>query len=915
MSEQPLEAPSKDPEPKNTQVVTVAIESHTPMMQQYLRIKAEFPDTLVFYRMGDFYELFFNDAVKAARLLGITLTKRGTSNGEPISMAGVPYHAAEQYLARLLRVGESIAICEQIGDPATSKGPVERKVTRVITPATVTDAQLLSDADDKKLLAVAPKLSPQQAYAEISWLTVASGEIYVARVNQSLLASEIATVAPAEVLLPDNEWGRQLAIDLRNSDSQMSAATQAIVRFEAMESFQQKNTAVDGFSASLELNQGETLAVNAVLNYAIRVTGSSLKHLQPLRRHQASEFIDIDPAARMNLELLAPLRNTGNHQDGASKTSRDDCLLALLDRTTTAAGSRLLRQWITRPPRDAQIARARQQMVSALLASDYESLRKLLKQTIDYERVATRISLRNVRPKELAALRDSQIMVDQIAPIAKQLRKTIGDTGAALTSSGEMIWPAHLQTILVKALLEEPATMVRDGGVFADGFDAELDDLRSVDRDCDSYLAALEAKEKERTGIAGLKVGYNNVHGFFIEISSGQRSAVSALPDDYRRRQTLKNAERYITPELKQFEDKALSAKERALSREKFLYEQLLDQLTVGIQAWQVLGASIAELDVLATFAQRAYTQNWQAPEFSYMPGIEIRRGRHPIVEANVETFVANDCVLNDSQRLVVLTGPNMGGKSTFMRQVAIITLLAHLGSFVPADFCRLGPIDRIFTRIGASDDLAGGRSTFMVEMTEAATILNHATENSLVLMDEIGRGTSTFDGLALAQAIAQRLANHNRCFCLFATHYFEITELPKYAKTAINRHLSATEQRGNIAFLHEVSEGPASKSYGVHVAKLAGLPSAVIKQANQTLERLEAQHAAGDSQFDLFGMATNNAPTGQTQPTGSITISKSATLDRLRDINPDDLNARQALDLVYELAELIKQDADEARS
>jgi DNA mismatch repair protein MutS len=888
-----------------------SLESHTPMMQQYLRIKAEFPDTLVFYRMGDFYELFFSDAVKAARLLGITLTKRGTSNGEPISMAGVPYHAAEQYLARLLRVGESIAIVEQIGDPATSKGPVERKVTRVITPATVTDAQLLSDADDKKLLSVAPKLTPQQAYAELSWLTVASGEIYVARVNQSLLIAEIATVAPAEILLPDNEWGKQFAAELRSGDSQTSGnATQAIVRFEGIESFQQKNPLIDSFSVTLELNQGEILAINAVLNYAIRVTGSTLKHLQALRRHQASEFIDIDPAARTNLELLAPLRSTGNSQDGTGKNSRDDCLLALLDRTTTAAGSRLLRQWITRPPRNAQIARHRQQLVSAILASDFENLRKLLKQTIDYERVATRISLRNVRPKELAALRDSQIIVDQITPIAERIRKSVSDTN---DTSSAMIWPANLQSILSKALLEEPASMVRDGGVFADGYDAELDDLRSVDRDCDSYLAALEAKEKERTGIAGLKVGYNNVHGFFIEISSGQRAAANALPDDYRRRQTLKNAERYITPELKQFEDKALSAKERALSREKFLYETLLDQLTQGIQAWQALGASIAELDVLTTFAQRAHTQNWLAPEFSNVPGIEIRRGRHPIVEANVETFVANDCVLNDTQRLVVLTGPNMGGKSTFMRQVAIITLLAHLGSYVPADFCRLGPIDRIFTRIGASDDLAGGRSTFMVEMTEAATILNHATENSLVLMDEIGRGTSTFDGLALAQAIAQRLANHNRCFCLFATHYFEITELPKYAKTAINRHLSATEQRGNIAFLHEVSEGPASKSYGVHVAKLAGLPSAVIKQANQTLERLEAQQAAGDSQFDLFGAAGTN--TSADQSIQANVGAASATLDRLRSINPDDLNARQALDLVYELADLVKKEADAQRS
>jgi DNA mismatch repair protein MutS len=887
------------------------------MMQQYLRIKAEFPDTLVFYRMGDFYELFFNDAVKASRLLGITLTKRGSSNGEPISMAGVPYHAAEQYLARLLRVGESIAICEQIGDPATSKGPVDRKVTRVVTPATVTDAQLLSDADDKKLLAVAPRQSPTQAYAELCWLTVASGEISIARVSQNLLMAEIVTVAPAELLLPDNEWGKQFAAELRSSDAQAFAGSsgQAIIRFEAIDSFQQANALVGSSAPSLELTQGECFAINAVLNYAIRVTGSGLKHLQAIRRHLPSEFIELDPAARVNLELLAPLRSAGNGIDANSKNIKDDCLLALLDRTTTAAGSRLLRQWITRPPRDAQVALQRQQMVRAILESDFESLRKLLKQTIDYERVATRIALRNVRPKELAALRDSQIIVDQIAPVAERLRKV---SAGLLPVPPPMVWPSHLQAILTKALLEEPATMVRDGGVFADGFDAELDDLRSVDRDCDSYLAALEVKEKERTGIAGLKVGYNNVHGFFIEISSAQRSAAIALPDDYRRRQTLKNAERYITPELKQFEDKALSAKERALSREKFLFENLVDQLTLGIKAWQSLGASIAELDVLCTFAQRAYTQNWQAPEFSSLPGIEIRRGRHPIVEANVETFVANDCVLNDNQRLVVLTGPNMGGKSTFMRQVAIITLMAHLGSYVPADFCRLGPIDRIFTRIGASDDLAGGRSTFMVEMTEAATILNHATENSLVLMDEIGRGTSTFDGLALAQAIAQRLANHNRCFCLFATHYFEITELPKYAKTAINRHLSATEQRGSIAFLHEVSEGPASKSYGVHVAKLAGLPSAVIKQASQTLERLEAQHAAGDNQFDLFGATKNTTDQAdylrssiqtQTQTQANAMTANSTTLNRLLAINPDDLNARQALDLVYELAALAKSD------
>jgi DNA mismatch repair protein MutS len=868
------------------------LDQHTPMMQQYLRIKSEYPNTLVFYRMGDFYELFFEDAVKAARLLGITLTKRGSSNGEPISMAGVPYHAADQYLARLLKVGESIAICEQIGDPATSKGPVDRKVTRVVTPATVTDAQLLPESDDRKLMCIAPLLTPEQAYAELSWLTVANGEIVVARINHQLLWAEIATLAPAEILLPDTDWGKQCQTALIAMDG-----LKPQWRFEPAERFLAEPIR---FVSDVETTEGETQSLTVLLQYARHVTGSDLTHLQGLQRHQTSEFIEIDPVARANLELLAPIKASQANLDGSNrdeqKRQKADCLLAVLDRTCTAAGARLLKRWLARPLRSPQGVQKRQQAVTQLLSRDFESIRKLLKQTIDYERIATRIALRNVRPKELAALRDSHAFVLELAPLAAELVT-------------ELQWPQALQTTLATALLAEPATMVRDGGVFAEGFDAELDELRSIDRDCGSFLAALELREKERTGLNNLKVGYNNVHGFYIEITGSQKLSGSALPDDYRRRQTLKNAERYITPELKTFEDKALSAKDRALAREKLLFDQLLDDLTHGIKLWQVLGATLAELDVLASFANRAYALNWRAPNFTQTSGIEIRKGRHPVVEANVEQFVANDCVLNEQQRLVILTGPNMGGKSTFMRQVAIITVLAYIGSYVPCEFCQLGPIDRIFTRVGASDDLAGGRSTFMVEMTEAATILNHATENSLVLMDEIGRGTSTYDGLALAQAIAQRLISHNRSFCLFATHYFEITELPRLLKGAINRHLSVKEHRGNIAFMHEVAEGPASKSYGVHVAKLAGLPAAVIRQASQMLELLETRQT-NDQQFDLFGRVADSdsdAASVDIDPIASQSTTVSVS-DRLMQINPDELNARQALDLVYELHALAKR-------
>ena len=874
----------------------IDLSTHTPMMQQYLRIKADYPNTLVFYRMGDFYELFFDDAVKASKVLGLTLTRRGSSNGNPISMAGVPFHAADQYLARLLRLGESIAVCEQIGDPATSKGPVERKVVRVITPGTVTDAQLLPERDDRRILAIAPLQSPSQAYVEMAWLSVANGQMSIARVSNSLLFQELALLSPSEVLLPDNDFGCSLMARFNSQNSISSNGPQPVCLLRDIAQYSAAQ--LDPALIQQVMDAGELIAAGALIRYAEHVTGSPLKHLQPVTRYQSSHYIEIDSVARSNLEILQSLQSP-EARDASSNEGfrpRDLSLSALLDRCVTSGGSRLLRQWLMRPLRNASAAIERQTVVTQLVKRGPEALRQLLKQTIDYERLATRIALRNVRPRELAALRESIPFVEQLAPDIAQLLRPLPD-------------PAPSFALLSQALAPEPSAMVRDGGVIADGYDAALDELRSLDRDSGSFLLAMEVRERERTGISTLKVGYNNVHGFYIEITGSQKISDQALPDDYRRRQTLKNAERYITPELKAFEDKALSARDRALVREKQLFEELLSRLEPFIADWQQIGATLAQADVLSTLAERALSLGWCAPEFSNVPGAEIRRGRHPVVEAHVENFVANDCVLSEQQRLIILTGPNMGGKSTFMRQIALLVVLAYCGSYVPADYCRLGSFDRIFTRIGASDDLAGGRSTFMVEMTEAAEILASATEHSLVLIDEIGRGTSTFDGLALAQAIAQRLAQHNKSFCLFATHYFEITELPKTTRGAINRHLSVKEHKGDIAFLHEVAEGPASKSYGIHVAKLAGLPAAVLKQASASLEKLQAQQDSLNLQAGLFDdeRVPDSVPV-ELSARKQVDSVDTAVTERLLELNPDELNARQALDLVYELVNLAKQ-------
>ena len=871
----------------------------TPMMAQYLAIKVDFPQTLLFYRMGDFYELFFDDAIKAARLLGITLTARGSANGEPIKMAGVPYHAAEQYLAKLLQLGESVAICEQIGDPATSKGPVERKVTRILTPGTITDAALLAEKSDAYLLCIQPanaKTHDPHGALGLAWLNIANGELSASEISRRDLSTWIEQIRPSEIIASD-KFLPLLQAQIQANDSTVKPVFTPI-----------PNKYCDiGYGTSALLKQlsaphlanldaehlhSALAALGGLLHYAQHTQGQALRHVKTLNVVRSEQYLTLDAATRRNLEITENLRG---HAGMDAPT-----LFALLDHCASSMGSRLLKRWLHHPLRDQASVLTRQNAIAALLHTQtFNALRPYLSAVNDIERIASRIALLTVRPKELAALRDS---LSQLSAISHILA-TVDDSLIQILREALNV-PEALIALLHEAILDEPATFVREGGVFASGFDAELDELRAIQSNSGQFLLELEARERARTGVSGLKVEYNRVHGYYIELTHAQAAQLGELPAEYQRRQTLKGAERYITPELKAFEDKALSAKERALAREKYLYEQLLEQLQNHIQTLQRIAAAVAQIDVLGTLAERARSLNWQAPRFVATPCIHIQQGRHPVVEQQVNPFIANDCHLSHDERMWVITGPNMGGKSTFMRQVALIALLAYVGSFVPAQSATLGSMDRMFTRIGASDDLAGGRSTFMVEMTEAAQILQHATPNSLVLMDEIGRGTSTFDGLALALAIAQSLIRQQQSLTLFATHYFELTDLASQMPQVKNVHLSAIEERESIVFLHQVQAGAASKSYGLQVAQLAGVPRGVVNAARKYLHELETQHAQANSpQMDLFS-AGADADDGvffepaDTEPE----YLPHPVLTELTELNPDQLTPRQALDFLYQL-------------
>ncbi|WP_035514440.1 DNA mismatch repair protein MutS [Pseudohaliea rubra] len=841
------------------------------MMRQYLRIKREHPNELLFYRMGDFYELFYDDAKQAAKLLDITLTARGKSAGEAIPMAGVPYHAAEGYLARLVKAGVAVAIAEQIGDPAESKGPVERRVVRIVTPGTLSDEALLDERTDQLILAITTR---GEDYG-IAHLDLSSGTFRVLEVaGEEALCGELERLDPAEVLY-DEKLGNAAVTGRRGARSQPAWEFDPESARRALnEQFQTRDLA--GFGC-----EGLTLAVGAagcLLQYVKDTQRSNLPHITALAVERRSDSVVLDAATRRNLEIDRNLAGGEEHT-----------LRWVMDRCATVMGSRLLRRWLHRPLTDREELTARQDAVDVLLSGHrYESLRERLKPIGDVERILTRIALRSARPRDLTRL---QVALDAVPGLAADLADRDATRLAALrTALGE--FPA-LRDTLGRALVENPPAVIRDGGVIADGFDSELDELRAISSNAGDTLVAIEQREREATGLSTLKVGYNRVHGYYIEIS---RAQAKDAPERYTRRQTLKNAERFITPELKTFEDKALSSKSRALAREKALYDGLLDQLNEALAPLKTSAAAIAELDVLANLAERADALELSRPELVEEAVFEVSQGRHLVVEQVIdEPFIANDALLNDERRMLLITGPNMGGKSTYMRQNAIIALLAHSGSRVPAASARLGVMDRIFTRIGAADDLASGRSTFMVEMTETANILHNATPRSLVLMDEIGRGTSTFDGLSLAWAAAVHLARSVRAFTFFATHYFELTALPESCPTMVNVHLDATEHRDHVVFLHQIQAGPASKSFGLQVAKLAGVPQAVLAAAADKLRELEAGRTAAPpapapAQNDLFSDPA-----------------KHPVLAELAELDVDALSPREALARLYALRDRLR--------
>ncbi|WP_216935669.1 MULTISPECIES: DNA mismatch repair protein MutS [unclassified Acinetobacter] len=862
----------------------------TPMMQQYMSVKMQHPHSLMFYRMGDFYELFFEDAHKAAKILGITLTHRGKANGEPIPMAGVPYHAAEGYLARLVKKGETVVICEQIGE-VTGKGPVERGVVRIITPGTLTDDAMLGAHQSSNLVA----LCIQQNQIGIALLDLSAGLFKVQQQDYNInqLMIELARLMPSEILLDENIADPTLTEQLKQQ-LDISVTKRPNVDFNLNNA---QKTLCDQFAVSTLSGFGidhlplAKAAAAALIHYAKETQKTALPHIRSIQLEQSSDFIALDPVTRRNMELIEPLFDHGTS------------LFQLINDCQTAMGGRLLSRTLMQPLRDTALLDDRLDAIQALLQGFHETpVRLVLKEISDIERVLSRIALGSARPRDLVQLRQACAQIPflrhALQPIVSQQQ-----SGLLVQLNAELGDFHGLHQRLMSAIVENPPVLLRDGNVIAEGFDSELDELRQIRDHASQFLIDLEIKEREASGIPGLKIGYNRVSGYYIELT---RAQAEQAPEHYIRRQTLKNAERYITPELKAFEDKVLSSESRALAREKMLFEMLLDELRQDIGNLQMMSSAIAQIDLIANFAHQARLRNWSRPKFSPEVGVSITAGRHPVVEALSKTaFTPNDTRLDFSHRMAIITGPNMGGKSTFMRQTALIVLLAYCGAYVPAKAATLGPVDRVFTRIGSADDLSTGKSTFMVEMTETSQILHHATSQSLVLMDEVGRGTSTYDGLSLAWACVLDLTKRIQCLCLFATHYFELTELDKESGID-NYHVTAKELNGNLILLHKVQHGPASQSHGLQVAKLAGIPAAVIKEAQNRLRILEKQHQAKplSPQHDLFAMPEIMEPVERI-----IEIEKeSPALDLLEDLDIDSLTPREALQQLYALKDLLKQ-------
>lgn len=851
--------------------VPQSLTTHTPMMQQYLGLKAQHPDVLLFYRMGDFYELFFDDARKASELLDISLTKRGQSAGQPIPMAGVPYHAIEGYLCRLVQLGESAAICEQIGDPATSKGPVERKVVRIITPGTLTDEALLNERQDNLIVAV-DFVAP---YYGLAAMDVASGRFIVNQfTKQETLAAELQRLNPAELLYSEtfpelSQLGQRRGMRRRPAwEFEFSTAYHLLCQQFGTQDLR-------GFG--VEEQKIALQAAGALMQYVRDTQRTALPHIQGLRLEKSEQMVVMDAATRRNLEL------TSNLSGGL-----DNTLAEVLDATATPMGSRLLKRWLHQPVRNKAQLQQRQDVITELLDQQMmPALTPVLKQIGDVERILARLALRSARPRDLSRLRNAFQQLPELQTILQD-SQTLQELAQTIQTFPE------LQDLLERAVIENPPVVIRDGGVIASGYNAELDELRDLENGATRYLEQLELRERQRTGINTLKVSYNKVHGFYIDVTKANAHLV---PTDYIRRQTLKNNERYLIPELKEYEEKVLTAQSRALALEKQLYEDILDQLLPHLAKLQISAAGIAELDVLNNLAERAQTLDYHRPELIDEAKVIIKGGRHPVVEQSLQVpFIANDLQLHEQRQMLIITGPNMGGKSTYMRQTALIVLLAYIGSYVPAASAQIGPIDRIFTRIGASDDLASGRSTFMVEMTETANILHNATQQSLVLMDEIGRGTSTYDGLSLAWACAEQLAKKINAYTLFATHYFELTQLPEQQSNITNVHFDAIEHGDTVAFMHTVQDGAANRSYGIQVAALAGVPRSVINQARAKLHELENRdHSAPETR-------NNNAPSAA-MPLPSI--EENELYNALDMLDPDQLSPRDALDWLYKLKAL----------
>lgn len=866
---------------------------HTPVMRQYLQLKDEHPGVLILYRLGDFYETFFDDAKKVNHLLGLTLTKRGKdAKGNVIPMAGVPAVTLDQYLARLVRLGESVAICEQVGDNETGKGVMQRKVVRIVTPGTITDNTLLNEKTDSTLLAYVP--GKGKSDAALVWITLSNGIFRALKCPQDDVANQFARIAPSEILVADKNRDDEL---LQTLSCAVTALPDWHFDSQRGRTVIEEKFGLESLTARGLDNEPEILAgANAILGYVEQTQCDALPYIRSLDVENESCFIGLDATTRRNLEITETLRGDNG-----------PTLISVLDTCRTSMGSRLMRRWLHHPLRDIAETKARHEAISELIEKNDQAtdLHELLTGLPDIERIAGRIALRSIRPKELAALRDSLGQLTRLSDL-------LGTFASPLLSAQAQacLPPADLAEDLAKSLLDDPATLLREGDVIRSEASAELAEMRGLRDNAQEFLIQLEAQEKAATGISTLRVEYNRVAGYYIEVPKGQAENVPAA---YRRRQTLKNVERFITPELKTFEDKVLSAKERANQIEKTLWDALLDRVNEYVANLMATAAAIATVDVLSAFARHAQAARWVKPQLTQAPGIELTQARHPVVEHMLEHYVPNDCVLVPGRRLMVITGPNMGGKSTYMRSVALITLLAYAGSFVPASTARLGPVDKILTRIGASDDLARGRSTFMVEMTEAAAILHQATDQSLVLMDEIGRGTSTFDGLSLAAAIAHDLAEVSRSWTLFATHYFELTQLANDCPEVVNVHVCAQESKKGIVFLHDVKDGPASQSYGIAVAHLAGMPSRVIRRARVILSQLEARSASvaqDGPQLDLFG---NSAPAVNlaaeiAEPVVEVPEDVAQLIDQMKAIDVDDLTPRQALALIYDL----KRQADE---